>query len=116
MKPTTNKMILEFSKCKIPIGENEVKGFLIERIKSGKSLLKYFGNELDGSIECNEGNFLEELEQSTIVHLYFDREETASINYKMDKENVFKMVLSVLEKNNIKEIGVEGRNVNVYIG
>lgn len=116
MENNTHKMILEFSKCKIPILESEVRTFLIDRIKSGKNLLKFFGKELDGSIECNEGKFLSELEKSTFVHLHFNNEDTASINYKTDKEHVFKLMLSVLEKQDITQIGVDGKNINIYMG
>jgi hypothetical protein len=115
MENNRPKMILEFSKCKIPILESEVKTFLIDRIKSGKSLLKFFGKELDGSIECNEGEFLSQLEESTFVRLYFNDEDTASINYKTDKEHIFKLMLSVLEKNDITQIGVDGKNIDIRI-
>lgn len=114
MENVADQMILEFSNCKIPINEKEVKKFLIERIKTGKTNLKYFGKALDGSIECNEGQFLTEIADSTYIHLYFRQEENASIKYQMDSEVVFHLLLSVLEKNEIMRLSVKKNIIDVH--
>ncbi|MBA9072267.1 hypothetical protein GGR22_000393 [Flavobacterium gossypii] len=115
MQAISHILTLSFSKCKVLIEEKDIRQFLTERIESGEELPRYFGKELDGSIECNEGEFLSELQKSGHIHFYFNGEKTASINYKVGDEDVFELVLSALSENTIQQIGIDDKGVSLYI-
>lgn len=115
MQAISRILTLDFSKCKVSIEEKEIRKFLTDRIKSGKGLFQYFGKELDGSIQCNEGEFLSELQKSDHIHFYFNGEKTASINYKVGNEDVFELLLGALKENTIHQIGIDIKGVSLYI-
>ena len=116
MQAISHILTLDFCKCKVLIEEKDIRQFLTERIESGRGLLQYFETELDESIQCNEGEFLSELQKSGYMHFYFDGEKTASINYKISDEDVFELVLSALAENNVQQIGIDDKGVSLYIG
>jgi hypothetical protein len=98
---------------KISIPSSDILDFVKELISSNLTNIDYFGVELDNVADYIDDKMQVKFDTSTYVTFHFADTE---INYNiLDEDNVMNLIYNQLNNNQIGEILVDEKDIDIYI-
>lgn len=110
----THTLILSTPKLDLPFNPNVVE-LINSLVHNNLCNIEYFGGELD-----NQADYVDESEQAridstTFITLHFNQNTTDEVDYNLNEESVLNLILNVISENQIREMIVDDKDVEIYI-
>lgn len=88
---------------------------LLHLITNEPFTVDYFGAELDNKNDIMDLERLEIKNRTSYITLHFDGEPNHIVDYMLEPQDIKTMLTEVFQKNAIREIEYEGKDVEVYL-
>lgn len=114
MNTQNHTLILSTPRIGIPENPNVIE-MLNDMVHNNLCNIEYFGGELD-----NQADYVDESEQlkinsTTYLTIHFDLESSNTIDYNSSEDIVLNKMLTVLMENQIREVLVDEKDIEIYI-
>jgi ABC-type microcin C transport system permease subunit YejE len=77
--------------------------------------IDYFGGEMDNQADYVDESMQELINSTSYITLHFDQMASDSIEYDIDEESALNLVISILMENQIRDVTVDKKDIDVYI-
>lgn len=88
---------------------------LLYLINNNPFTVEYFGAELDNKNDYMDLERLEIKNRTSYITFHFDGEPNRIVDYMQNQDDIQKMLTEVFEKNDIREVEHEGKDLEVYL-
>lgn len=114
MNTQTHTLILSTPRIEMPDNPNVIE-MVNEMVHNNLCNIEYFGGELD-----NQADYVDESEQlkinsTTYLTIHFDLESSNTLDYNSSEESVLNKMLTILMENQIREVLIDEKDMEIYI-
>ena len=88
---------------------------LLHLINNDPFTVEYFGAELDNKNDYMDLERLEIKNRTSYITFHFDVEPNHIVDYMQDRDKIKTMLTQVFEKNQIREVEHEGKDIEVFL-
>ena len=110
----THTLILSTPRLEIPDNPNIVE-LINSLVHNNLCNIEYFGDELDNQADFVDDSEQARIDSTTFITLHFDQSSTDDIDYNLNEESVLNLILTVISENQIKQVIVDEKDVDIYI-
>jgi hypothetical protein len=110
----THTIILTTSRFEIPSNTNVIE-ILNNLIHNNLLNIDYFGGELDNQADYLDEEMTNKIATTSFITLHFDQNTSDDIDYNSDEETILNLMASTLMENQIKEVLVDEKDIEIFI-
>jgi hypothetical protein len=110
----THTIILTTPRFEIPSNPNVIE-ILNNLVHNNLVNIDYFGGELDNQADYVDEEMKEVIETTSFITLHFDQNASDNIDYDIDEESALNLVISIVMVNQIRDVIVDEKDIDIYI-
>nr|WP_294937065.1 hypothetical protein [uncultured Flavobacterium sp.] len=111
----THTVILGFPIKETSFFVESTREKLLHLINNNPFTVEYFGAELDNKNDYMDPERLEIKNRTSYITFHFDVEPNQIVDYMQDREAIKTMLTEVFEKNPIRDVEYEGKDLEVFL-
>jgi hypothetical protein len=114
MTTQSHTIILTTPRLEIPENPNVIQ-LVNDMIHNNLCNIDYFGSELDNHQDYIDDEMASKLEATSFIKLHFDNSHYEILDYDFTDENACNLFLEILMENEIKQVIVDDKDIEIYI-
>ena len=110
----THTLIISTPRLDIPENPNIIE-LINGLVHNNLCNIEYFGGELDNQADYIDDEMAIKIASSTYITLHFDQNSINEVDYDLPEDNVLNLMLDVIMENQIREVIVDEKDIEIYI-